>query len=642
MKKCCKKALVLLLAFVMLVPMFVIQAGAAITYERKLGVPVDYQFNYTTVRWGTNRSCASSGCGAASASLVVEYFTGNTSQNPDTLFTWACNNGYYYGSGLDFSTVGILCKNYGVTMSYISTQSQVINALKAGNPVIALMGPGTFTTGGHYIVLSGIKIQDGTTYIRVNDPNSSSRTNSYYTISLIFNQLKNLAVCTYSSAPKGKIDSFYAEPGKYSQVNCSDGLNLRASNTSSSTLLLTIPNKTYLKVESINGSWAYTSYNGTSGYVYIPYLIDGGEPSVTAPAITAPASLAYGATANVSWPADAEATSYSYTALAYPGEISAGNAKTVASGSGTATSFTVPAQTTGKYIKVTVTATGDTNSASSSAVIMLGNYNSYPADVQYIPVAEINGSVNVSNSTVWTASKGSAFSAVYWDAFLCAPNADGTYTVKEAYRSGSTKSVTVSGTDVLFAIHMSYTNYDYAQSIAVGDKLTLNGIYIESNTVSAKAHILVNGGIPLAPKDITPGDNTISKVDDNTFRGFAENTTIANAKKKFAEEDKYLEIRNTKGEKVADTGILCTGYTINIVVNNNVSVTYDIVVAGDINGDGTISTSDYASARQVLKNTYNVSGAFKFASDVDGDGTVSSNDYILLKGHINGTTAIKG
>ena len=55
-----------------------------------------------------------------------------------------------------------------------------------------------------------------------------------------------------------------------------------------------------------------------------------------------------------------------------------------------------------------------------------------------------------------------------------------------------------------------------------------------------------------------------------------------------------------------------------------------------------IHTSDYASARQVLKNTYNVSGAFKFASDVDGDGTVSSNDYILLKGHINGTTAIKG
>lgn len=642
MKRYFRKAFILLLTALLLVPIFAVQVDAAVTYERKLGVPVDYQFNYTTVRWGTDRSCASSGCGAASASLVVEYFTGNTSQNPDTLFTWACKNGYYYGSGLDFSTVGILCKNYGVTMSYISTQTQVINALKAGNPVIALMGPGTFTTGGHYIVLSGIKIQDGTTYIRVNDPNSSYRTNSYYTISLIFSQLKSLAVCTYSSAPKGKIDDFYAVPGEYSKVNCSDGLNLRSTASSSSTLLLTIPNHTYLKVESISGSWAYTSYNGTKGYVYIPYLIDGGKPTVTPPAITAPSNLAYGSTATVSWAAVSEATSYSYTAVAYPGEMSIGNAKTIASGSGTGRSFTIPAQTAGKYVKVTVTATGATNSASSSAVILLGTSITNPSDVQYIPVADINGGVNVSSSTVWTAAKGSAFAAVYWDAFLCSPNSDGTYTVKNAYRSGETKSVTVSGNDILFAIHMTYTNYDYAKNIAVGDKLTLKGVYLDSTTVSANAHILVNGGIPLAPDDITPADPSVVKVSDNAFRGFAENTTISEAKKKFAEEAKYLEIRNANGEAVSDTGILCTGYTVNIVVNGKVSVSYGIVVSGDINGDGTISTSDYTAVRQVLKNTYSVDGAFEYATDVDSDGTVSSNDYILLKGHINGTAKIKG
>ena len=422
MKVKLRKLFVVFLTAVMLIPMFAVQVDAAVTFERKLGVPVDYQFNYTTVRWGTDRSCKSSGCGAASASMVVEYFTGNTSQNPDTLFTWCCNNGYYYGNGLDFSTVGVLCKNYGVTMTYASGQTAVINALKAGNPVIALMGPGTFTSGGHYIVLSGVKIQDGTTYIRVNDPNSSSRTNSYYTISLIASQLKNWAICTYNTAPKGKIDDFYVEPGKYSKVYCSDGgLNLRASNTSSSTLLATIPNNTYILVKSVSGSWAVVTYDGMDGYVYTPYLRDGGTPTVATPSITAPSTLAYGATANVSWAADPQATSYSYTVSAYPGEVSVGNAKTVASGSGTATSFTVPAQTTGKYLKVTVTATGSTNSASSSAIIMLGNSVSYPSELQYIPVVDLNGGVNTSSSTIWTASKGSAFSAVYWDAFLCSP-----------------------------------------------------------------------------------------------------------------------------------------------------------------------------------------------------------------------------
>lgn len=643
MKKYLRKPFILLLVAIMLVPMFVIQAGAATTFERKLGVPVDYQYNYTTVRWGTDRSCKSSGCGAASASLVVEYFTGNTSQNPDTLFTWCCKNGYYYGNGLDFSTVGILCKNYGVTMSYISTQTQVINALKAGNPVIALMGPGTFTSGGHYIVLSGIKIQDGTTYIRVNDPNSSSRTNSYYTISLIFSQLKNLAVCTYSSAPKGKIDDFYVEPGKYSKVYCSDGgLNLRASNSSSSTLLVTIPNNTYLKIGSINGSWATTTYNGMSGYVYINYLRDGGEPAVSDPAITAPTSLAYGSTATVSWAKDSQATSYSYTAVAYNGETATSTGTTIASGSGTGTSFTIPAQTKGKYVKVTVTATGATNSASSSAVIMLGSYTAYPDDVQYIPVKDINGTTNESNATIWTTSKGTAFTAVYWDVFVCAPNSDGTYSVTNVSRSGDTKSVTISGNNILFAIHVSYENYSYANKIAVGDKLTFNGVYLEKNTVSAKAHILVNGGIPLAPTDITSGDNSISKLSDKAFRGFTESTSIVDAKKKFSENGEYMEIRNAKGEVVADSDILCTGYTVNIVVNGSVSVSYDIVIAGDINGDGVISASDYTSVRQVLKSSMTVSGAYDYATDVDDDGTVSTNDYILLKGHVSGTYKIKG
>ncbi|MBQ3081424.1 MAG: C39 family peptidase [Clostridia bacterium] len=643
MKKYLRKSFAVLLAAFMLLPVFVIQAGAAITFERKLGVPVDYQFNYTTVRWGSDRSTKSSGCGAASASMVVEYFTNNTSQNPDTLFTWCCKNGYYYGNGLDFSTVGVLCKNYGVTMTYASGQTQVINALKAGNPVIALMGPGTFTSGGHYIVLSGIKIENGTTYIRVNDPNSSSRTNSYYTISLIASQLKNWAICTYSTAAKGPVGDFYVEPGKYSQVNCSDGLNLRSSNSSSSTLLVTIPNGTYLKVNSITGSWASTTYNGMSGYVYTPYLRDGGEPSVSAPKITAPSAMAYGSSATVSWTADAEATSYSYKAVAYPGEMSVGGEKTIASGSGTATSFTVPAQTGGKYVKVTVTATGTTNSESSSSVIMLGGAAAYPTEVQYIPVVDINGTVNESNSTIWTASKGSAFTAVYWDAFLCSPNSDGTYKVKEAHRSGNTKSVTASGTDIVFAIHVSYTNYAYANNIAVGDTLTLNGVYIDKNIVNSKAHILVNGGIPLAPNDITPGDGSIKKVEGkDAFRGFTENTNVANARKKFAEDSEYLIIRKANGETAGDSDILCTGYTVNIVVNGNVSVSYDLVVAGDINGDGTISTSDYAAARGILKNTYLVSGSFECASDIDSDGTVSSNDYILLKAHLAGTSKISG
>lgn len=648
MKKYIRRTIPVLLAIFMLLPLIVIQASAATTYERKLGVPVDYQFNYTTVRYGTNKSVKTSGCGAASASMVVEYYTGNTSQTPDTLFTWACNNGWYTGNGLSYAAVKQLCANYGVTLTWVGTKAEIISALKAGHPIIALMGAGTFTSGGHYIVLSGIKVVDGTTYIRVNDPNSSSRTNSYYTLDLIWEEKRTssstpFGVCTYSKDPQGKSGDFYVESGKYSKVVSSDGsLNIRSTASSSGTVLGTIPSGTYIMVSSISGNWAYVTYNGVSGYVYTSYLKDGGQVTVSAPTLSTPTATAYGNTATVSWNAVSGATSYSYSATLYEGEISVGNGKSIASGTTTSTSFTVPAQTLGKYVRVSVTATGSTNSASSTADIMLGPWVAYPSDVQYIPVADVNGSVGTSNSTVWTASKASAFGAVYWTAALCSANTDGTYTVKAVYASGSAKSVTPSGTDIVLGIHESYTNHAYAANLVVGDKLTLCGIYLDKATIRGSGYILVNGGIPLAPSDITSADSNISKASSTAFRGFGENVTVATAKTKFVENGDYMQIRDASGVLASDASIIGTGYTVNIVVNNSVKVSYALVVAGDLNGDGIITATDYVALGKVLNNSAVMQGAYELAADVDNNGSVTTSDYILLNGHINGTQTITG
>lgn len=648
MKKYIGRSVTMLLALFMILPLIAIQASAATTYERKLGVPVDYQYNYTTVRYGTNKSVKTSGCGAASASMVVEYYTGNTSQTPDTLFTWACNNGWYTGNGLSYAAVKQLCANYGVTLTWVGTQAEIISALKAGHPIIALMGPGTFTSGGHYIVLSGIKVVDGTTYIRVNDPNSSSRTNNYYTLSLIWSEKRTssstpFGVCTYSKDPQGKSGDFYVESGKYSKVVSSDGsLNIRATASSSGTLLGSIPSGTYVMVTSISGNWAYVTYNGVSGYVYTSYLKDGGQATVSAPKLSPPTATAYGDTATVSWGAVSGATSYSYSATLYEGEISVGNGKSIASGTTASTSFIVPAQAAGKYIRVSVTAKGSTNSASSTADIMLGPWVGYPSEVQYIPVADINGSVGASNSTVWTASKATAFSAVYWTAVLCSANTDGTYTVKGVYASGSAKSVTPSGTDIVLGIHEDYANHAYAANLVVGDKLTLCGIYLDKATIRGSGYILVNGGIPLAPSDITSADSNISKVSSTAFRGFGENVTVGTAKAKFVENGDYMQIRDASGTIASEASIIGTGYTVNIVVNSSVKVSYLLVIAGDLNGDGIITATDYVALGRVLNNSTVMQGAYDLASDVDNNGSVTTSDYILLNAHINGTQTITG
>ena len=63
--------------------------------------------------------------------------------------------------------------------------------LELGNPIICIMGPGDFTTTGHYIVLRGL--EDGK--FVVNDPNSKTNSERLWSYEEISGQIKNLWAC---------------------------------------------------------------------------------------------------------------------------------------------------------------------------------------------------------------------------------------------------------------------------------------------------------------------------------------------------------------------------------------------------------------------------------------------------------------
>ena len=154
-------------------------------------IPKIYQYDYkkTVCRIdGENKSASSSGCGATSMCMVIHYLTGNTKPTPYLLFKWAYENGHYNGKGLDHGAVSAMGKLCGVTVKWVGKDGKkIIKALLTGHPVIAHMGPGTFTKNGHYIVLRGVT-KDGK--ILVNDPASSSRTKKAYPLSTILKQGK--------------------------------------------------------------------------------------------------------------------------------------------------------------------------------------------------------------------------------------------------------------------------------------------------------------------------------------------------------------------------------------------------------------------------------------------------------------------
>lgn len=165
--------------------------GVVPSDEAGMGIPMLFQGDYgQTILYynGEARSVASSGCGAASVSMVIAYLTGNVDQNPYLLFCKAVDGGRYHGSGLSHDTLAWLAESNGVKCRWISNSADaVLKALNEGKPVIAHMGEGIFTSRGHYIVLRGVT-KDGK--ILVNDPGSRSNCRKAFPLETILAQAR--------------------------------------------------------------------------------------------------------------------------------------------------------------------------------------------------------------------------------------------------------------------------------------------------------------------------------------------------------------------------------------------------------------------------------------------------------------------
>lgn len=81
--------------------------------------------------------------------------------------------------------------------------------------------------------------------------------------------------------------------------------------------------------------------------------------------------------------------------------------------------------------------------------------------------------------------------------------------------------------------------------------------------------------------------------------------------------------------------IQATGYTVVIGEKE-----YKIVVLGDVNGDGRVSSSDLLAIVKHLNETTILENEYKTACDVNRDGKISSSDLLTVVKHLNETTKI--
>lgn len=162
-------------------------------YENCEAVPLFMQWDS---RWGYldygSGMVGQTGCGPVCMAMVAYYWTHDEAMSPANMVQYAIDNGYCItGSGTAWKFISEGGEDLGFDVTQIPLdKDRIFRNLEVGNPIIAIMGPGDFTTSGHFIVLAGL--EDG--MIVINDPNSHANSEKLWTYEEIEDQIKNLWV----------------------------------------------------------------------------------------------------------------------------------------------------------------------------------------------------------------------------------------------------------------------------------------------------------------------------------------------------------------------------------------------------------------------------------------------------------------
>ena len=145
-------------------------------------------------RWGYepygSDYLAITGCGPTCLAMAGVHLTGDENFRPDRIAGFAERSGYYAsGYGSSWTLISEGAEALGLTSTELPlVKKKITDALEGGHPVILAMGPGDFTSSGHYILL--VATEDG--LFRVNDPNSRKNSEKLWSYEELESQIRNI------------------------------------------------------------------------------------------------------------------------------------------------------------------------------------------------------------------------------------------------------------------------------------------------------------------------------------------------------------------------------------------------------------------------------------------------------------------
>lgn len=134
------------------------------------------------------------GCGPTVAAMLINSFSPQQAAViPVDLADWSAAHGHYAPSGGSYrSLIPDAMSSYGLNVASVKDRSaaNVSSLLSSGHVLVALMGRGTFTQSGHFIIITQIADNN---MVSIADPNSMEHSEMQWDLNLILNELKKVS-----------------------------------------------------------------------------------------------------------------------------------------------------------------------------------------------------------------------------------------------------------------------------------------------------------------------------------------------------------------------------------------------------------------------------------------------------------------
>lgn len=132
------------------------------------------------------------------------------------------------------------------------------------------------------------------------------------------------------------------------------------------------------------------------------------------------------------------------------------------------------------------------------------------------------------------------------------------------------------------------------------------------------------------PKNLIPGHGI--SVSEGYVWGVKEETTVEQLAAMFENDGEYLVI-TASGLEYAGTGT-----TVALLDRNgNIVETAAVVVLGDCDGNGEVSSTDYLITRRIVLGTYECTDVQYEAARTSGMPAVTATDFLMIRRHVLGT-----